>query len=84
MSISTFFERLEGEAYNSPNLVGFFGALCFLFLVLVFLAKGLASILLIGVGGACLYFWREQINQESSKGRTSDSESDSEGSNPSS
>lgn len=86
MNIGDLINRLEAECYNSSLLVGAFGLVCLLLAGLMLFAKGLVFILAFSLGVGCIYFAKEQEDkfQESSNGRTVDSDSTDEGSSPSS
>lgn len=84
MSFTEFTERVEAECYNSPTLIGAFGFICIIFAVLIVISKLLATMVCVAMAGSCIYFAKEQRDQESSKGRTVDSDSTDEGSSPSS
>lgn len=86
MNFGDLLNRLEAECYNSHFLVGAFGLISLLFAGLILFGKVLAFIAAFSLGIACVYFAKEQEDkiQESSSGRTVDSDSTDEGSNPSS
>ena len=88
--ISEFWENIDIESVNSPYLLATIGVLCPMVAFVSFFSKGFAMLSALAISYLCIIVYssnkqmEELFFEESSNGRISDSESENEGSSPSS